>query len=299
MSFFIFTPITEAQESKLIIINKKTNQLGFYQSGILQKVFPVATGHQRSFTPEGTFRVINKIVNPPYYKKKIPGGSPNNPLGPRWLGLSAPGGPYGIHGNSNVNSIGTYASNGCIRLYNKDILWLYEQVPIGTTVIIVWNDTDLNSGFVDNRPLKIYLNNVQADLGGEFKTFSRQGKPYLPLKLLCQLLGYNLGWNAQTNTIEVSQNGISSQLTPNKQKALLKGREVQLKDPPLLMNGTTYVTESTIRELFPVDVTWQPSSRDFHLTFQAPPITLEAMVDETKNSDYLMGQNQGSNTKVN
>ncbi|PHJ38391.1 hypothetical protein P378_11200 [Desulforamulus profundi] len=75
MSFFIFAPVAGAQESKMIIINKKTNQLGFYQDGVLQRVFPVATGRQRSFTPEGKFRIINKIVNPYYYKKIFPGAA--------------------------------------------------------------------------------------------------------------------------------------------------------------------------------------------------------------------------------
>ncbi|MCL5779348.1 MAG: L,D-transpeptidase family protein [Firmicutes bacterium] len=282
MSFLSWAPATGAQESKMIIINKKTNQLGFYQDGVLQRVFPVATGRQRSFTPEGRFRIINKIVNPYYYKKNIPGGSPYNPLGPRWLGLSAPGGPYGIHGNSNVHSIGTYASDGCIRLYNKDILWLYEQVPIGTPVMIVWNDTDLNSGFVDNKPVNVYINNEAVALESELKTFSKQSKPYIPLKLLCQLLGYNLGWNNQTNTISINQNGFIAGLTPNGKKAALNGQEIYLTDPPLVLNGTTYVTKSSIEEIFPVHVTWQPAGRELYLSFRTPPV----------NQDFLSSQNQ-------
>ncbi|WP_238457081.1 L,D-transpeptidase family protein [Desulforamulus putei] len=282
----------------MIIINKKTNQLGFYQDGILQKVFPVATGRQRSFTPEGKFTIINKIINPPYYKKNIPGGSPHNPLGPRWLGLSAPGGPFGIHGNNNPGSIGTYASNGCIRLHNKDILWLYEQVPIGTPVIILWNDTDLNSGFVDNKPIKVYLNHEAVTLGSDLRTFSRQGKPYIPLKLLCQLIGYHLAWNIQTGTIELNRSGFTASLTSNTKKALLNGQQVNLTDPPLVINGITYVTESTMEEIFSVDVTWQPDSRGLYLSVETTPVTAAEQCEAKpeQSHDSLQGENRQPDT---
>ncbi|SHH48652.1 L,D-transpeptidase family protein [Desulforamulus hydrothermalis] len=269
MSFFVFTSLAEAWD-QMIIINKKTNQLGFYQNGILQNVFPVATGRQRSFTPEGKFIIINKIVNPPYYKKNIPGGSPRNPLGPRWLGLSAPGGPFGIHGNNNPASIGTYASNGCIRLYNKDILWLYEQVSVGTPVIIVWNDTDFKAVLNDIKPIKIYYNQEEIDLGDNFTAFSRQNKPYLPLKALCRLLGYQLYWNSPTNTVDLKGFEFTVQLTPQVKTALLNGNQINLTDPPLVINGTTYITASTMKEIFALDVAWQPDRRELYLSLATP-----------------------------
>lgn len=122
-SLFLFTNQADASGgSQLIIINKKTNTLAFYDSGKLVKKFRVATGRTRSLTPEGTFRIVTKIVNRPYYKLKIPGGDPRNPLGKRWLGLEARGTygtTYAIHGNANENSIGTYASSGCVRMHNS------------------------------------------------------------------------------------------------------------------------------------------------------------------------------------
>jgi lipoprotein-anchoring transpeptidase ErfK/SrfK len=51
-----------------------------------------------------------------------------------WLGLSHP--HYGIHGTDNPISIGGYVSHGCVRMYNRDVLDLANQVPIGTVVII-------------------------------------------------------------------------------------------------------------------------------------------------------------------
>jgi lipoprotein-anchoring transpeptidase ErfK/SrfK len=64
----------------------------------------------------------------------IPGGSPQNPMGAAALTLS--GGEYAIHGTNNPGSIGGFVSYGCIRMYNQDIVDLYERVGIGTPVIV-------------------------------------------------------------------------------------------------------------------------------------------------------------------
>ncbi|WP_286228588.1 L,D-transpeptidase family protein [Neobacillus mesonae] len=128
-----------ATGGKLIIINKQNNQLAYYANGKLQKIFRVGTGRSPSLTPEGKFKIVNKIVNRPYYKGKIPGGDPRNPLGNRWLGLNARGTwgtTYGIHGNNNPSSIGHYVSSGCVRMYDNQVEWLFNQVPVNTPVII-------------------------------------------------------------------------------------------------------------------------------------------------------------------
>jgi L,D-transpeptidase ErfK/SrfK len=85
-----------------------------------------------------------KWVNPTWYPptqdawarglKPVPPG-PNNPLGTRWMGLSAPG--VGIHGTDEPASIGYSASHGCIRMQVPDAEWLFAHVEIGTTVFIV------------------------------------------------------------------------------------------------------------------------------------------------------------------
>ena len=79
---FVGVPKTEAAStpSHLIIINKATNKLAYYQNGSLVRTFSVATGRTQSLTPEGHFKVVNKIVNRPYYSGNIPGGDPRNPL---------------------------------------------------------------------------------------------------------------------------------------------------------------------------------------------------------------------------
>jgi lipoprotein-anchoring transpeptidase ErfK/SrfK len=64
----------------------------------------------------------------------IPGGSPNNPMGARALTLNLD--EYAIHGTNRPGSIGTYASYGCIRMLNADIIDLFDRVHVGTDVIV-------------------------------------------------------------------------------------------------------------------------------------------------------------------
>ena len=63
-----------------------------------------------------------------------------NPLGTRWIGFDAintDGRIYGVHGTNQPNSVGKYISNGCVRLSNSDVERLYQQVPLGTKILIV------------------------------------------------------------------------------------------------------------------------------------------------------------------
>ena len=64
----------------------------------------------------------------------IPAGAPNNPMGAAAMTLA--GGEYAIHGTNAPNSIGGFVSYGCIRMYNQDIVDLYERVRVGTPVVV-------------------------------------------------------------------------------------------------------------------------------------------------------------------
>lgn len=136
----------KSYKDDLIIINKTYNKLAYYQDRKFVGMYSVATGRKDSYTPEGTFKIAQKIVNRPYYAGRIPGGDPRNPLGNRWLGIAVPkkgkpaswGGVYGIHGNNNPKSIGKYVSGGCIRMYDADIeKELYPKVLMNTPVKIL------------------------------------------------------------------------------------------------------------------------------------------------------------------
>lgn len=107
-----------------ILINLAERRLYFYKNEQKINSYPVAIGKPNTPTPPGTYTVVNKIVNPHL-----------SVLGTRWMGLSKPG--YGIHGTNNPASIGTMASLGCIRMYNRDVEEIFPEVPIGTSVEII------------------------------------------------------------------------------------------------------------------------------------------------------------------
>ncbi len=123
-------------EIKKILIGLKELKLLAFSNGNLVFKFPVAVGADTGPSPTGEFKVVNRLKNPWYTPgdepAKAPG--PNNPLGTRWIGISKP--HYGIHGTKNPASIGTRSSEGCIRLYNRDVEKLYQHVNRGTRVII-------------------------------------------------------------------------------------------------------------------------------------------------------------------
>jgi len=118
----------------LILINLAVNQLSFFENGHYIRTFPISSGKPQTPTPEGTFCVINKYKNKKYYRKNIQGGARNNPLGTRWLGLNKA--QYAIHGTSKEWSIGRHESNGCIRMHDRDVQWLYDRALLQTKVII-------------------------------------------------------------------------------------------------------------------------------------------------------------------
>jgi len=127
----------------VIVIHRGSNRLYLYNGMRPWRVFGVATGQSRYPTPLGRWRIVVKWRNPWWYPphstwaqgaKPIPPG-PGNPLGTRWMGLSASG--VGIHGTPDDASIGYSASHGCIRMHISDAEWLFNHVRIGTTVFIV------------------------------------------------------------------------------------------------------------------------------------------------------------------
>ena len=135
---------TASSLGPVVLINREQNRLFLFHGNELWRSFPVATGQAVYPTPTGRFDIVVKWVNPWWYPptssswaqglKPVPPG-PDNPLGTRWMGLSAPG--IGIHGTDAPSSIGYSVSHGCIRMQVPDSEWLFDHVSIGTTVFIV------------------------------------------------------------------------------------------------------------------------------------------------------------------
>ncbi len=132
----------EAPGSVVVVVNLAERNLYVYRDGRPIACYPVAIGRRGWETPTGDFTIINKRKNPTWFppkwaieEKPVPPG-PKNPLGDRWMGLSAPG--YGIHATNAPATIGRYLSHGCIRMYPEHAHELYEMVLVGTPVKIVY-----------------------------------------------------------------------------------------------------------------------------------------------------------------
>ncbi len=119
-----------------LVVDKSQNIIFLKRDGDIIKTYVVATGKQGR-TPEGTFTIVNKLVEPTWYKAGavVLPDNPENILGSRWLGFDKAG--YGIHGTTEPESLGTQATLGCIRMKNEEVEELYSIIPVGTEVVIV------------------------------------------------------------------------------------------------------------------------------------------------------------------
>ena len=129
------------------VVVKTSERALYYVLGNGQAVrYPVGVGRAgKQWT--GTAMINGKQLSPawsppdevkrdkPSLPNLIPGGSPSNPMGAAAMTLSG-GGEYAIHGTNDARSIGGFVSYGCIRMYNADVLDLYNRVSWGTTVVV-------------------------------------------------------------------------------------------------------------------------------------------------------------------
>jgi lipoprotein-anchoring transpeptidase ErfK/SrfK len=119
-------------------------QLKLYKNLKLEKSYTVAVGALGFDTPAGLYHIQNKAVNPAWSVPHaawagdlagtvVPGGTADNPLKARWLGIFS---GAGIHGTDQTYSLGHAASHGCIRMAIPDVIELYDQVPVGAPIYI-------------------------------------------------------------------------------------------------------------------------------------------------------------------
>ncbi len=139
-------PFRGEAQAGTVVVKTQERRLYFVVGDGTAVRYPVAVGRP-SKQWEGATQVAGKHVNPawsppdevrrdnPSLPDVIPGGAPSNPMGPRALTLE--GGEYAINGTNRPNSIGTFASYGCIRMYNEDIVDLFERVLVGTPVLVI------------------------------------------------------------------------------------------------------------------------------------------------------------------
>jgi len=119
-----------------ILVDKSQNILLLKNNEEIVKSYVVSTG-KNNCTPTGTFKIVNKLPNPTWFKAGavVPPESAQNVLGTRWMGFDLAG--YGIHGTTEPNQLGKQVTQGCVRLSNTDVEELYSIVPVGTEVTII------------------------------------------------------------------------------------------------------------------------------------------------------------------
>jgi lipoprotein-anchoring transpeptidase ErfK/SrfK len=126
-----------------IVIDRTGYRLRYFQNLKLAKTYTIAVGQAGLETPAGQWDIQTKEVNPTWHVPDsswagdlagtdVPPG-PGNPLQARWMGIV---GGSGIHGTTDVGSLGTSASHGCIRMSIPDVEDLYDRVDIGTPVYV-------------------------------------------------------------------------------------------------------------------------------------------------------------------
>jgi lipoprotein-anchoring transpeptidase ErfK/SrfK len=127
-----------------LTVDRSNFQLRLWENLKLTKTYTVAVGAVGFDTPAGVYHIQNKAVDPAWSVpnsdwagdlagKVIPGGSPENPLKERWMGIFD---GAGIHGTDDVASLGSAASHGCVRMSIPDVIELYDQVDVGTPIYI-------------------------------------------------------------------------------------------------------------------------------------------------------------------
>jgi lipoprotein-anchoring transpeptidase ErfK/SrfK len=140
--------VTRAELAKeyptVLVADRSSFQLRLYKDLELAKTYTVAFGAVGFDTPTGLYNIQNKAVNPTWNVPNsdwagdlagtsVPGGSPDNPLKARWLGIYD---GAGIHGTDDTGSLGSAASHGCIRMAIPDVIDVYDRVDVGTPIYI-------------------------------------------------------------------------------------------------------------------------------------------------------------------
>lgn len=267
---FVETP---PSDEYWIVINKEINRLFLFRGKQVEEVFPCATGANYC-TPTSKSRIVTKVVNPTWggggYAKPVAGGSPNNPLGYRWMGLSingTPGNSWGIHGTNAPSSIGKNVSHGCIRMYNEDSFKLFALVPKGTPVWIGMTDELLKLG-VDTRgkitlgpqtkPVTVKVND--AELVCDTSPYLQNSRVMIPFRAVFETLqaqvGYSTNENNKINHVWAIAGEKTVELTMGSKIISVNGTSWEMDVAPILKNGRTFIPLRFGAEGLGADVQW-------------------------------------------
>jgi len=133
-----------AQYPTYLTVDRSNFELTLWQELEPVKTYTVAIGAVGFDTPVGTYNIQNMAVDPAWNVPDsdwagdlagtvVPGGTAENPLKERWMGIYD---GAGIHGTDDVASLGSRASHGCVRMAIPDVIELFDQVDVGTPIYI-------------------------------------------------------------------------------------------------------------------------------------------------------------------
>jgi lipoprotein-anchoring transpeptidase ErfK/SrfK len=150
-----------------IVVSMRDHKLALLEGERVVKVYNVAVGAAVSPSPNGEFRIAQRLENPTYYKPGVViGPGKDNPLGPRWIGLDVKG--FGIHGTNRPDSMGKNVSHGCIRMRNHDVEDLFARVQVGDRVSLVGERTEEVARLFGGEPeTTVAKNEARAEQGDD------------------------------------------------------------------------------------------------------------------------------------
>lgn len=126
--------------NKQVVVDLSDRRTYVYAGDVIIASYPIAIGKKGWETPTGAFTVSHMEHDPiwkhPITGKIFPAGT-DSPLGERWIGFWSDGrNKIGFHGTPDTHLLGTAISHGCLRMRNSDVRLLYDQVEVGTPVIV-------------------------------------------------------------------------------------------------------------------------------------------------------------------
>ncbi|BAY22882.1 ErfK/YbiS/YcfS/YnhG family protein [Calothrix sp. NIES-2100] len=136
----LFNTDRQISNTRQVVVDLSDRRAYVYHSDVVIASYPIAVGKKGWETPTGSFQVMHKQHNPiwrhPITDKVFAPGT-DSPLGDRWIGFWSDGhNEIGFHGTPDTNVMGTAISHGCLRMRNPDVRLLYQQVSVGTPVIV-------------------------------------------------------------------------------------------------------------------------------------------------------------------
>ncbi len=140
-----------------LVVNLPERGVYLFRNGSFEKFYPIAIGQPGKFeTPTGSYTIESRTKDPAWFppawsglKDEVVPAGPDNPLGDRWIGITAPG--IGFHSTTAPMSIGQAVSHGCMRMYPNSVHELFEKVQVGWPVRIDYEVSKIGCDYGEDR----------------------------------------------------------------------------------------------------------------------------------------------------